>query len=52
MREVIRLIIILLWLIVGMLVLKSHTVSELQYWLLWANMMLILIGDLFVAKEK
>lgn len=51
MRKVIRLIIILLWLIVGMLVLKSHTVTELQYWLLWVNMMLVLIED-YVIKEK
>lgn len=50
MREVIRLIIILLWLIVGMLVLKSHTVSEMQYWLLWAYLILILLDD-YLIKE-
>ena len=51
MRQKIRLITLGLWIIAGFLVLKTHTVNELQYWLLWANTILILAEEC-ILKEK
>ena len=51
MRQRIRQITLLLWVVAGFLVLKTHTVNELQYWLLWANTILIL-ADECILKEK
>lgn len=51
MRQRIRQITLLLWVVAGFLVLKTHTVNELQYWLLWANTILILAEEC-ILKEK
>lgn len=51
MRQKIRLITLLLWVVAGFLVLKTHTVNELQYWILWANTILILAEEC-ILKEK
>ena len=51
MRQRIRQITLLLWVVAGFLVLKTHTVNELQYWLLWANTILMLAEEC-ILKEK
>ena len=52
MRQKIRLITLGLWIIAGFLVLKTHTVNELQYWLLWANTVLMLVEEYLSKEEK
>lgn len=52
MRQKIRLITLGLWIIAGFLVLKTHTVNELQYWLLWANTILMLVEECISKEEK
>jgi hypothetical protein len=50
MKKKVRLISLILWIIAGHLVLRFHRVSEIQYWLLWANMILVLIEN-YLIKE-
>ena len=50
MKKTIKFISLLLWIIAGWLVLRLHMVSEIQYWLLWAYLILILLDD-YVIKE-
>lgn len=52
MRQRIRQITLLLWVAAGFLILKTHTVNELQYWLLWTNTILMLVEECISKEEK